>query len=249
MISSVKKAIGVYDQAGVTLPRLRGRIEVILDWATVRNYRDGLNSARWKGHLDTVLQAPSKITKVVNHKAMPIDQMTSFMTELKKREGLAAHALEFLILTAVRSGEVRGARWSEIDLDNQIWVIPAERMKAGKEHRVPLSRQAMALLNDLPRFTDNDLVFPAPRGGMFSDMTLTALMRRMEANAVPHGFRSTLREWIAESTAYPRDMAEFALTHTLDNKTEAAYLRTDMLQKRRVMMQDWADFIYAISNK
>ena len=234
----------IWKEKTETASRLRGRIEAVLDWATVRGYRAGLNPARWKGHLDTVLQAPSKITKVVNHRAMPIEQISAFMKRLKTRQDtITAQALAFLILTAARSGEVRGAQWSEVDFKNAVWIIPAHRMKAGNEHRVPLCKQAFHLLQELPHFTGNDLIFPAPRGGMLSDMALTALMRRMQANAVPHGFRSTFRDWVAEKTNYPRDMAEFALAHTLDNKTEAAYLRTDMLEKRRGMMQDWADFM------
>lgn len=226
-----------------TASRLRGRIESVLDWAAVRGYRDGANPARWKGHLATILQAPSKISKVTSHKALPIDATPSFMSALRQKEGIAAKALEFLVLTATRSGEVRGACWTEIDLKKAIWTIPAHRMKAGKEHRVPLSTPAIQLLESLPRFLDNDLVFPAPRGGILSDMTLTAVMRRMQVDAVPHGFRSTFRDWCAERTHYPREMAEFALAHTLDNKTEAAYLRTDMLEKRRAMMQEWANTV------
>lgn len=225
-----------------TASRLRGRIENVLDWATVRKYRSGENPARWKGHLDKLLPAPGKIQKVAHHRALPLAQMPIFMTDLRKREGVAARALEFTILCAARSGETRGAVWSEVDLEKSIWTVPAERMKSGKEHRIPLSVPAIALLKAQPRFVDNDLVFPAPRGGPLSDMSLTAVMRRMEVDAVPHGFRSTFRDWAGEQTNYPRDLAEQALAHVLENKVEAAYRRGDALEKRRTMMDDWANF-------
>jgi integrase len=225
-----------------TASRLRGRIESVLDWSTVRKYRSGENPARWKGHLDMLLAAPSKIQKVVHHKALPLNEMSTFMAALRQKEGLAARALEFAILCASRSGEVRGATWAEIDLANAVWTIPANRMKAGKEHRVPLSDAALQVLNNLPRFKDNPLVFPAPRGGEMSDMTMTAVMRRMEVNAVPHGFRSTFRDWAGERTNYSREVAEQALAHAIGNQVEAAYRRGDALEKRRQMMKDWADF-------
>jgi integrase len=169
--------------------------------------------------------------------------MPAFMARLREREGLSARALEFLVLCASRSGEVRGAVWSEIDLTNQVWIIPAERMKAKREHRVPLTARAVELLKALPRIEGVDLVFPAPRGGPLSDMTLTALMRRMEVDAVPHGFRSSFRDWAGECTNYPRDLAEQALAHTLESKVEAAYRRGDALEKRRAMMKEWATFL------
>lgn len=225
-----------------TASRLRGRIESILDWATVRQYREGLNPARWKGHLDTLLQDPHKIKKVKHHEALPFQEIATFMETLRAQQGVGALALEFAILTATRSGEVRGAQWSEIDLKAGVWVIPAQRMKAKKEHRVPLSAQALCLLKKITPLEGNPLVFPAPRGGAMSDMTLTAVMRRMKIQAVPHGFRSSFRDWAAEKTSYPKDLCEFALAHTLDSKTEAAYLRSDMLERRRHLMQDWADF-------
>jgi len=225
-----------------TASRVRGRIESVLDWATARHYRQGENPARWKGHLDMLLPAPSKVQKVEHHRALPIDDMASFMSSLRKREGMAALALEFAILCASRSGEVRGATWSEIDLVAAIWTIPADRMKATKEHRVPLSRTAINLLKNVPRIHDNDLVFPAPRGGQLSDMTLTAVMRRMEVDAVPHGFRSSFRDWAGERTNYPREMAEHALAHVVGDQTELAYRRGDALEKRRAMMEDWAAF-------
>ena len=225
-----------------TATRLRGRIESILDWATVRKYRTGDNPARWKGHLDKLLPAPGKIQKVEHHKALPASQMPAFIKDLRTREGLAARALEFAILCASRSGEVRGAQWAEIDMGQAIWVIPAERMKAGKEHRVPLSVQALQLLKSIPKSEAGDWVFTSATGKPLSDMALTTVLRRMKVDAVPHGFRSTFRDWAGEMTNHPRDVAEQALAHTLENKVEAAYRRGDALEKRRLMMQEWADY-------
>lgn len=227
-----------------TAARLRGRIEAVLDWATVRGYREGENPARWKGRLDKLLPAPGKIQKTVHRKALPIDVVPQFMRDLNHKEGLAARALEFVVLTAARSGEVRGATWSEIDLDAAVWVVPGDRMKAGREHRVPLCAQAVELLKKMPRFVENEHVFPSPRGKVLSDMALLAVMRRMEVDAVPHGFRSTFRDWVGERTDYPRELAEQALAHTLESKVEAAYRRGDALEKRRAMMQKWSDFLY-----
>ncbi|WP_349816783.1 site-specific integrase [Comamonas sp. NoAH] len=164
------------------------------------------------------------------------------MVALRQRKGIAPRALEFLVLTATRSGEVRGATWQEIDMDAAVWTVPAERMKAGKEHRVPLSLQALELLACLSRIQGTELVFPAPRGGVLSDMTLTAVMRRMELDAVPHGMRSTFRDWAAERTNYPREVAEMALAHTIGNAVEAAYRRGDLFTKRAEMMTEWARF-------
>lgn len=226
-----------------TASRLRGRIESVLDWATVRKYRSGENPARWKGHLDKVLAAPGKIQKVEHHRAIQVDNMPSFMQDLRMRVGIAARALEFLIYTAARSGEVRGALWSEIDLNKAIWTIPASRMKAGVEHRVPLSQAALNLLAGMPRIEGSNLIFPGTKGQPLSDMTMTAIMRRMEATAVPHGFRSTFRDWAGEKTHFPRELAEHALAHMLESKVEAAYRRGDALEKRREMMQEWSKFI------
>jgi integrase len=230
-----------------TATRLRGRIENVLDWATVRGYRNGENPARWKGHLDKILPKPGKVAKVEHHSALPVDAIGTFMVELRKREGIAARALEFAILTAARSGEVRGATWAEVDLYAGVWTIPGDRMKAGREHRVPLSEGAIKLLQALPRFSHTDLIFVAPRGGVLSDMTLTAVMRRMKVGAVPHGFRSTFRDWAAERTAYPRDVAEMALAHAIGDKVEAAYRRGDLFEKRRRMMADWDSFCNSTS--
>jgi len=237
----------IWSTKNETASRLRGRIESVLDWATVRKYRSGENPARWKGHLDKVLAAPAKIQKVEHHRAIPVDDMPFFMLDLCKREGIAAKALQFLILTAARSGEVRGALWSEIDFRKAIWTIPSERMKAGVEHRVPLSEAALKLLTDMPRIGDSNLIFPGTKGQALSDMTMTSVMRRMKAAAVPHGFRSTFRDWAGEKTNFPRELAEQALAHTLESKVEAAYRRGDALEKRREMMQCWAVFINSAS--
>lgn len=225
-----------------TAMRLRGRIEAVLDWARVSGYRTGENPARWKGHLDHVLPKPSKITTVEHHTALDVDAVAEFISALRQIGGMGAKALEFAIYTAARSGEVRGARWSEINLAEAVWTVPGERMKAGKEHRVPLSKQALAVLTSLPQAKGKTLVFQAPRGGMLSDMSMTAVLRRMKIDAVPHGFRSTFRDWAAERTNFPRELAEKALAHMLDNKTEAAYQRSDMFAKRAGMMAAWGTF-------
>lgn len=236
-----------------TASRLRGRIESILDWATVRGYRHGDNPARWRGHLDKLLPAPSKVTKVEHHPALQVSEVGAFVTKLHVAEGMGARALEFAILTAARSGEVRGATSAEFDLEAKVWTVPAARMKAGNEHRVPLTEAAIKVVQAakaMPRTAGEvDLVFPAPRGGLLSDMTLTAVMRRMKMKAVPHGFRSTFRDWAAERTNYPRDVAEMALAHTIGDKTEAAYRRGDLFEKRRSMMDDWADFLAKVESK
>ncbi len=232
----------IWETTTETARRLRGRIESVLAWATVSGYRTGDNPARWKGNLDHVLAKPNRIRKVKHHAALPVDDLHGFMADLRQREGMGARALEFAILTAARSGEVRGATWSEIDLDGAVWTIPANRMKGGREHRVPLSAPAAALLRAMPRDT-GETVFFAPRGGEMSDMSLSAVMRRMEVDAVPHGFRSTFRDWSAERTAYPRDVCEMALAHTIGDKVEAAYRRGDLFAKRTNLMADWAKFI------
>lgn len=225
-----------------TATRVRSRIEQVLDWCTVHGYREGLNPARWRGHLDKILAKPSKVAKVVHHPALAVDQIGEFMARLAVQPGVGARALQFAILTAARSGEVRGATWGEFDLDDAMWVIPASRMKAGREHRVPLSPAAIALVKASPQIAGSEFVFTAPRGGALSDMTLSAVLRRMKVAAVPHGFRSTFRDWAAERTSYPGEMAEMALAHVISDKVEAAYRRGDMLNKRRRMMTEWAEF-------
>lgn len=226
-----------------TMKRLRGRIENVLAWATVHGYRKGDNPARWTGNLDTVLAKPGKVAKVVHHRALPWRDVPAFMGQLRIRVGLGARALEFAILTAARSGEVRGATWDEIDLQQKVWTIPAERMKMNKEHRVPLSDDVMALLAALPRFEGVNYVFAAARGGALSDNTISKVCRTMGVDAVPHGFRSTFRDWCAESTNYPRDVAEMALAHAIGSKVEAAYRRGDLFEKRRRLMDDWARYL------
>ena len=223
-----------------TASRLRGRIEAVLDWAIVREYRPKDNPARWHGYLDKILPSPGKIAKKGHHKAMPIDELSAFIQKLRGKESISSKALQFLILTATRSNEVRGATWDEIDLEKAVWTIPAIRMKAAKEHRVPLSSAALELLKSLPRFAGEKIVFVAPRGGQLSDMALTVLIRKMNVDAVPHGFRSTFRDWVAEHTSYPNHVAEMALAHTISNKVEAAYRRGDLFDKRREMMNEWA---------
>ena len=237
-----------------TAIRLRGRIEQVLAWATAAGFRQGENCARWTGLLDQLLPAPSKVSKPKHHPAVRVDDMPAFIKALRQHDGLSPKALEFAVLTAARSGEVRGANWAEIDLEAAVWTVPKERMKAGKEHRVPLNTQAIKLLEAMPRIEGTELVFPAPRGGQLSDMALTALTRRMNFRddagrvCVPHGFRSSFRDWVFERTDYPRDLAEAALAHALENKVEAAYRRGDALERRRAMMQAWANYCEGVAN-
>ena len=232
-----------------TASRLRGRIESVLDWCKGRGHRAGDNPAAWKGCLDAQLPRPEKVAKVEHFAAVPLDEMGNVMADLRQRDGISARAVEFAILCAARSGEVRGATWSEIDLEAAVWTVPAKRMKAGREHRVPLSGAAIAVLQSLPRFEGVDYVFAAPRGGQLSDMSMTAVMRRMGRGETVHGFRSTFRDWCGERTAYPRDLAEHALAHTISNAAEAAYRRQDALERRRPMMAAWADFCASVSTK
>lgn len=243
-----------------TASRVRGRIEAVLSWATVAGHRTGDNPARWAGNLKELLPPPSKVAKDGNQPALPLEDAARWYAALQAREGFGARALELAALTATRSQEVRGALWGEIDLDNGLWIIPAVRMKMDREHRVPLSARAVDLLKALPKLKDNPLLFPAARGGQLSDMTLSATMKRMHETdvaengtgfldrvskrpAVPHGLRSTFRDWVAEKTSYPGDMAEVALAHRISNAVEASYRRGDMIERRRRMMADWSDFL------
>lgn len=232
----------IWHQKTETAKRLRGRLEAVLDWAITRDLRSGPNPARWKGHLDTLLAQPGKISKTKHHRRLPYTEISTFMAELRKQSGIGAKALEFTILTAARSGEVRAATWDEFDLKAGLWTVPANRMKADKEHRVPLSDAAQAILKSQKKVAINEYVFPSPRATILSDMTMSAVLRRMQVDAVPHGFRSTFRDWAAEKTDYPNEMAEMALAHTISDKVEAAYRRGDLLEKRRQMMQDWTWF-------
>lgn len=226
-----------------TASRLRGRLETILDYATTKGLREGPNPARWKGHLALTLPSKRKVAPVVHHKAIPVGEVGKFMARLRAAEGIGARALEFAILTAGRSGEVRGATWAEIDLPAKLWTVPAERMKAKREHRVPLSDAAVTLLEALPRREGCEVVFYSTKGSALSDMTLTAVLRRLKVDATAHGFRSTFRDWAAECTSYPAEVAEMALAHAVGNAVEAAYRRGDLFEKRRAMMGDWATFL------
>jgi len=243
-----------------TASRLRGRIEAVLSWATVAGHRTGDNPARWSGNLKELLPAASKVAKQDNQPAVHIEDAPRWFIAIRARSGMGSRALEFTALSAGRSQEVRGARWEEIDLKAGIWTIPASRMKMFREHRVPLSAEAVELLQALPRFEGNPLVFPAPRGGAMSDMTLSATMKRVHTAdlaeggvgfldrvskrpAVPHGLRSTFRDWVAERSDFPGDMAEVALAHKVASAVEASYRRGDMLERRRAMMAAWAAFL------
>ena len=242
-----------------TASRLRGRIESVLSWATVAGHRTGDNPARWGGNLKELLPAPVK-SRVVHQPALRLDDAARWFADLRERDGIGSRALEFAALTAARSGEVRGAVWSEIDLEKGLWIIPPGRMKMNREHRAPLSDAAVDLLRGLPRFQGTDLVFPAPRGGKISDMTLSATMQRMHAAdfkrggvgypdrssgrpAVPHGLRSTFRDWAAERTNHEGALAEMALAHHVGGAVELAYRRGDQLEKRRRMMDAWSGFL------
>ena len=205
--------------------------------------RGGDNPARWRGHLDHLLPKPSKVKAVEHHAALDWREAPAFVAALKEREGVAAQALLFLILTAGRSGEVRGMRWREVDTKAAVWTVPPTRMKAAKEHRVPLVPDALDLLGD-PGQT-GDLVFPSPTKGntLLSDMSLTAVLRRMgQGDLTVHGFRSTFRDWAGETTAHPREVVEAALAHRLKDKAEAAYARGDLFVKRRKLMEEWARY-------
>lgn len=248
----------IWERVPETAGRVRQRIEAVLDAAAVKGWRDGANPARWKGHLAGELPPPAKVKRVQHRPALPWQQIHDFMAALAERDGMAPLALRFAILTAARTGEVRGMRWREIDLDTRVWVVPGDRMKAGKTHRVPLSLAALAILDKvrpLQRDT-NDLVFPSVRKGVpLSDMALSEVVRRMNEGGeegalprwrdaegraiVPHGFRSTFRDWAGETRSEGREVVERALAHTIKDKAEAAYARSDLLEKRRVLMDAW----------
>ena len=228
-----------------TISRVRNRIELVLDWAAVRGYRDQKNPARWKGKLDKLLADRKVSARVVGHRSLAADALHGFMQQLHDISGTGPRCLEFVVLTACRSGEARLATWSEIDVRSKTWSIPGDRMKSGRPHRVPLSDEAIQLLEALPRLEGTELVFPGARKGKpLSDMTLTATMRRMDVDAVPHGFRSSFSSWCASSTAYPFEVREMALAHTVGDQTVAAYQRSDLFEKRRNLMADWAKFLH-----
>jgi len=226
-----------------TATRLRGRIEKVFSMALALGYRTGDNPARLKDHLEHSLPPPSKIKKVIHFPAMPYIELGDFIKKLHLKEGIAAKAVIFAILTATRSGEVRGAQWSEIDIENAIWTIPGDRMKAGIEHRVPLSPTALEILNNLSK--NGIFVFPGTKEiKPLSDMTLTAVLRRMDIKtATVHGFRSAFRDWAAEQTNFPREVCEAALAHSKRDAVEAAYFRSDLFEKRRLLMNLWAEFL------
>lgn len=256
----------IWDRVPETASRLRGRIEAVLDAARARGWRDGENPARWKGHLASRLPSARKVKVPEHQPSLPWQQLPAFLVELAKREGMSARATELAILTAARSGEVRGATWSEIDLAAATWTIPGKRMKAGKLHRVPLSTGAVAILKAAwtTETKPGDVVFPGPRTGKpLSDMSLTAILRRMNEveegqdrpwrdgvtgeSITVHGFRSTFRVWAGEQTAYPREVVEAALAHSLKDRVEAAYARTDLVEKRRALMEEWG--LFAVAGK
>lgn len=223
-----------------TATRVRQRIESVMDWATASGFYDGLNPARWRGNLKPLLPTPSKIIKQGHFAALPWKELPDFMPRLRDRKGMAARALEFAILTAARSGEVRGATWAEIDMQERVWRIPADRMKANKAHTVPLSDAAIALLESVPRMAGSDFVFTAVRGGQLSDMSLTQLIRRMGDKVTAHGFRSTFKDWARSTANYPDEVSELALAHVNSDATRAAYARDELLPQRRRQLQDWA---------
>jgi integrase len=228
-----------------TASRVRGRIEAVLDWAAARGYRQGDNPARWRGHLENLLPQKSKVARVEHHQALRYLQIGAFMAELGSQKGIAARALEFLILTASRTNEVLGATWDEIDLEERIWTVPAARMKkTGKQHRVPLSHAAFAIVRSLIGIQCGEFVFPGMTWGKpLSNMSLLMLLRRMEHDELTvHGFRSTFTDWAAERTAFPIEVRQMALAHTVGDKVEAAYRRGDLFEKRRQLGQAWAEF-------
>jgi integrase len=227
---------------------LRGRLESILDFAKARGYRDGENPARWRGHLDKLLPARSKVREIEHHAALPYADLPAFLVALRAQEGSAARALEFLILTAARTGEVIGARWNEIDLLDKTWTVPGARMKAHREHRVPLSARALAILAEMQAArhgdADNAFVFPGRKPGMpLSNMAFLMLMRRMgRADLTAHGFRATFKTWASERTSFQNEIGEASLAHVIGDKVEQAYRRGDLFEKRRRLMQQWATF-------
>jgi integrase len=242
----VKVLQPIWNTKPETASRLRGRIESVLDWATVRGFRQGENPARWRGHLDKLLPAKNKVRRVEHHAALPYADMPTFMAKLDGQEGTSARALKLLILTATRTSEMIGARWAEIDLAKKQWTIPADRMKAYREHRIPLSAHAVKILEAIkPAKVENDtFVFSGNKPGRpLSNMAFLMLLRRMGHDKMTaHGFRSTFRDWCAERTHYPAEVAEMALAHTVSSKVEAAYRRGDLLEKRRRLMDEWATY-------
>jgi integrase len=230
-----------------TASRVRGRIESVIGWAATRGYRQGDNPARWKGHLENLLAKPGRVKKAERHPALPYPEIGAFSTELAKQELIAARALEFTILTAARAGEVIGARWDEINIAERLWTVPPERMKSGKEHRIPLSDAAMAIVGRMQAIRTGDYIFPG-RGGnsRIGHSTMREqLLRLGRRDLTVHGFRSTFRDWAAERTNYPAEMAEMALAHSVGSAVEQAYRRSDLFDRRRRLMDDWARYCAA----
>jgi integrase len=226
-----------------TASRLRGRIESVLDWATVRGYRGGDNPARWRGHLDKLLPRSSLVARVKHHAALPYTEVGTFMQQLRADSGVASRALEFTILTAARTNEVLQAEWSEFDLDLKTWFVPAERMKSKREHRVPLSDAAVEAIDGVRRKSERYVFAGHKRGSHLSSVAMLQVLKRLgRTDITVHGFRSTFRDWCAETTNYPADVAEMALAHVLRDKTEAAYRRGDLLEKRARLMLEWARY-------
>lgn len=243
----VLKALeAIWNTKPETATRVRGRIESVLDWAATRGYRHGENPARWKGHLANLLPKRSKVRKVEHHPALPFKQVPEFMALVAAQPGTAAKLMAFTILTAARTGEALGARWSEIDIESGIWTVPAERMKARSEHRVPLPEAALAILAEM-RGLDAEFVFPGGRRGKpLSNMAMLVLLRRMErTDLTVHGFRSSFRDWASETTHFPSEVVEMALAHTVESKVERAYRRGDLFEKRRELMAAWATYCSA----
>lgn len=248
----VKCLAPIWESKTETATRVRGRIESVLGWAATSGYRTGENPARWKGHLENLLATISKSSRTKNHPSLTWQRIGAFMSVLRAREGVSARAVEFAILTACRSGEVRGARWAEFDMAGKLWTIPTERMKGKREHQVPLSDAALALLESMPKNSDGDVVFAGSKGQPLSDMSLTAVIRRINGDEKPvwadangegitvHGFRSSFRMWAAETTNYPREVAEHALAHQLPDAVERAYQRGSQFAKRDALMAEWA---------
>jgi integrase len=229
-----------------TAGRVRGRVEAIMDWAKSRGLRQGENPARWRGHLQYQLPARSKVRRVKHHAALPYAELSEFMVALREQEGIGARALEFTILTAARTGEIIGATKDEADAAEKLWTVPAVRMKAGREHRVPLSSRALVILKEMtaPRNGEHTFVFPGgKRGKPLSNMAMAQVLKRMDRDGITvHGFRSTFRDWAAECTNYPNEVVEMALAHSVSDKVEAAYRRGDLFEKRRHLMADWAAY-------
>jgi integrase len=226
-----------------TADRVRSRMDAVLDWATARSYRTGENPARWRGHLDKLLPKKAKLRRVQHMAAMPYAEVPAFMAQLQARPEIAARALEFAILTGARTAETLQTSWQEIDLEARIWVVPAERIKGGREHRVPLADRTVEILHSLPREDGNGLVFLSARKGRpLSAVAMLRVLRDMDVGCTVHGFRSSFREWCAEQTNYPRELAEAALAHAVKDRTEAAYQRGDLLLKRRRLMAAWAGY-------